>query len=100
MEKYGRVGQTAVDNKMRRMSFACWIIKATDTYLEYAKLLFHCNSGYANAPQCCVIRTVLVWLVVTAGSVQIIFAFWFFTHCGVFRPDVRSHHEDGGSTFL
>jgi len=24
----------------------------------------------------------------TAGSVQIIFAIWFFIHCGVFRPDV------------
>jgi hypothetical protein len=31
-EKYGTVGQTTVDNIIRRMGFACWIIKVTDTH--------------------------------------------------------------------
>ena len=34
-----------------RMRIACWIPKATDTHSEYV-MLFHCNSGYTNAPQC------------------------------------------------
>ena len=54
MEKYGRVGQATDDNIIRRMRFACWITKATDTYSEYVTLLlvFHGNSGFVNAPQC------------------------------------------------
>ena len=37
------------------MRFVCWIIKATDTYLEYViPVAFHGNSGYANALQCSV----------------------------------------------
>jgi hypothetical protein len=31
VEKYGRARQAAVDNIIRRMRFACWITKATDT---------------------------------------------------------------------
>jgi hypothetical protein len=38
VEKYGRVGQTTDDNIIRRMRFACWITKATDTHSEYAIL--------------------------------------------------------------
>ena len=41
-----------------RMRFACWISKATNIYSEYVFFFFfHFNSGYANAPQCHVIRT-------------------------------------------
>jgi hypothetical protein len=46
-----------------RMRIACWIPKATNTH---DLLLFHGNNGYANAPQCHVIRTVrglYFWLV-------------------------------------
>jgi hypothetical protein len=50
MEKYGRAGQATDDNTIRRMRFAFWITKAADTHLEYVILLFHGNSGYANAP--------------------------------------------------
>jgi len=45
---------------MRRMRFVCWITKNTDARSEYVILLFHGNDGYANAPQCYVIRTLPV----------------------------------------
>jgi hypothetical protein len=32
VEKYGTAGQAADDNIMRRMRFACWIIKAANTH--------------------------------------------------------------------
>jgi hypothetical protein len=31
VEKYGRVREAIDDNIIRRMRFACWITKATDT---------------------------------------------------------------------
>jgi hypothetical protein len=53
VEKYGRARQATDDNIIRRMRFACWITKATDTHSEYVILIaFDGNSGYANAPQC------------------------------------------------
>ena len=33
MEKIGTARQATDDNKIRRMRFACWITKATDTHL-------------------------------------------------------------------
>ena len=59
LKKYGRVSQTIDGDIIRRTTrFACWITTATYTYSEYAMLLlFHYNSGYVNAPQCHVIRT-------------------------------------------
>jgi hypothetical protein len=38
VEKYGRDGQATDENK-RRMRFACWITKATDTHSEYVILI-------------------------------------------------------------
>jgi hypothetical protein len=38
VEKYGRAGQVTNDSKIRRMRFACWIIKATNTRSEYVIL--------------------------------------------------------------
>ena len=43
-----------------RMRFACWVTKTTD------------NNGYTNAPQCYVMRTLLVLL-----SLGMIFALTF-----------------------
>jgi len=34
-----RVRQATDDNIARRMSFVCWIIKATDTHSEYVILI-------------------------------------------------------------
>jgi hypothetical protein len=56
METYGGARQATDDNIIRRMRFACWINKSTDTHTEYAILLFHGNNGYANATQCYIIR--------------------------------------------
>ena len=40
------------DNITRRMRFACWTKKTTDSHSEYVILIvFHSNDGYANAPQ-------------------------------------------------
>ena len=39
MEKYGTPGQATDDSIIRRMRFACWITKATDTHSEYFILL-------------------------------------------------------------
>jgi hypothetical protein len=35
LKKCGAAGQAADDNIIRRVRFACWINKATDTYSEY-----------------------------------------------------------------
>jgi len=39
LEKYGRVGLATNGNKIRRMCFACWITKTTDTHSEYVILI-------------------------------------------------------------
>jgi hypothetical protein len=39
VEKYGTAGQATDDNIIRRMRFACWITKATDTHSEYVILI-------------------------------------------------------------
>ena len=48
--------------KIQRMRIACWIPKATNTHTRNTQylLLFHCNNGCTNAPQCYVIRTLSV----------------------------------------
>jgi hypothetical protein len=38
MWKYGTGGEATGDNRIRRMRFACWINKATDTHSEYVIL--------------------------------------------------------------
>ena len=39
MEKYSAASQATDDNIKRRMRFACWITKATDTHSEYVNLI-------------------------------------------------------------
>jgi hypothetical protein len=39
LEKYGTAGQTTDDNITRRMRFACWITKVTDTHSECVILI-------------------------------------------------------------
>jgi hypothetical protein len=39
VEKYGRARQATDDNIIRRMRFACWITKATDTHSEFVILI-------------------------------------------------------------
>ena len=38
MEKYSTAEQTTDDDIIRRMRFACWIIKVTETHSEYTIL--------------------------------------------------------------
>jgi hypothetical protein len=38
-EKYGTASQTTDDNIIRRMRFACWITKATETHSGYEILI-------------------------------------------------------------
>jgi hypothetical protein len=37
--KYGRAMQATDDNIIRRMRFACWVTKATDTHSDYVILI-------------------------------------------------------------
>jgi hypothetical protein len=39
VEEYGTARQATDDNIIRRMRFACWITKATDTHSEYVILI-------------------------------------------------------------
>jgi len=57
LEKYGTARRATGDNIIRRMCFACWIHKATNTHPEYIILLFRCSIDCTNAPQCYAIRT-------------------------------------------
>jgi hypothetical protein len=51
MGKYGRHGRATDENIVRRVHFAVWITKATDTRSEYLILtVLNSNSGYANTP--------------------------------------------------
>jgi hypothetical protein len=64
-KKCCRAKQATDDNIIRRMRFACWITKATDTHSEYVILIaFTLQQWYANAPQCYV-YTYIVCHVVT-----------------------------------
>ena len=54
VEKYGRVEQSADNNIIRRMRFACRITKAriqTHTQNMQYLLIFDCNIGYAKGPE-------------------------------------------------
>jgi hypothetical protein len=53
--------------KMWPMSIARWISKATKTHSQnvWYSLLFHCNNGCTNAPQCYFIRTLPVLILNT-----------------------------------
>ena len=46
-----------------RMRIRCWIPKSTNTHAQ--TVMQHCNNGYTNAPQCCVIRISPAWYVIT-----------------------------------
>jgi hypothetical protein len=71
VEKYGTARQATDDNIIRRMRFTCWITKATDTQNMQYSLLFHSNNGYADTPQCHVIRTLPVLLNYNAANSSI-----------------------------
>jgi hypothetical protein len=45
VEKHGTAGPATDDNIIRRMRFACWMTKATDTHSEYG---MHHSVVYPN----------------------------------------------------
>jgi hypothetical protein len=55
--------QATVDNVLRRMYIACWVTKATDIFSKYVILIFHDYICYKNAPQCYMIITLPVLLI-------------------------------------
>jgi hypothetical protein len=58
VEKYGRAELATNENITRRMCFACWTTRATDTGSEYVILIaFDCKKCHANTRPCYVIRT-------------------------------------------
>jgi hypothetical protein len=69
--KYFRANQ-ATDEKWRKR-IACWIVKSTHTHTQNMQylLLFHWNNGCTNAPQCYVIRTLSVLLVIIFNTKNI-----------------------------
>ena len=63
--------QATDGNTIRRMRFACWIIKATDTHWEYVILTaFPRENHYTNASQYYVIRTLPVFFQLPLGIRQ------------------------------
>ena len=61
VEYYCRVGQATDGLIIRRMRFACWITKVTNTHSKYVILTaFHDNNSYVNALRCYVIYTLRV----------------------------------------
>jgi hypothetical protein len=46
--KYGTARQATDGNIIRRMRFACWITKATDTHSEYVMLTVLLQQQFVN----------------------------------------------------
>ena len=51
VEKYDTARRATDDNISRRMRFACWHTKSTNTHSEYVMrlALYHVRNGHANA---------------------------------------------------
>jgi hypothetical protein len=61
VERDGKAGQATDDSIIWCMPIACWITKATDVYSEHViRTAFPRQLWLRDAPQCCVIRTLLV----------------------------------------
>ena len=95
VEKYGRGRQATDSNIIQRMRIACWMTKATDTHSEYVVLIFfHGSCGYANAPECCVIRTVPDLLYVKARWYVELPPCWFARRKGAKYMRTRTEFAD------
>jgi hypothetical protein len=64
------IGESGRSQKtIRHMRIACLTPKATNTHSQYVILLFHCNSGCTNTPECyvivrCLSCFIFVWVAV------------------------------------
>ena len=67
MEKYGTARQTTDDNIIRRMRFAFWIAKATDTHSEYVILIVFARQQWLRE-RASALRYTLSVLIVKKGG--------------------------------
>jgi hypothetical protein len=67
------------------MHIACWIPESTNTHSEHVLLLFHCNSGCMNMPQCCVARVVPLLLFIDMNRKRYRHLTKFSTHHSVLQ---------------
>jgi hypothetical protein len=57
MENYDKGGLVTDDNITRRMRYAYFVTKTTDTHSEYViRYVVQCKNGSTNAPQYFVVR--------------------------------------------
>ena len=79
-EKCGTAGKATYYSIIGPMHLAFWITKAENKHSECViayLLVFYCSSGYVNAPQCYIIRT-LPLLLYTVLSILYVCVDFFF----------------------
>jgi len=54
VERYSRYRQATDANIVRRMEFACWVTKATDTHSEYVIIIVFSSAGMVRRTRICV----------------------------------------------
>jgi hypothetical protein len=125
VEEYVTARQATHDTITRRMRFACWITKATDTHSEYViliafprqqwlrehssmlRLYLHClhgNNGYANTPHCYVYTyTACTATMVTRTLLIVTFIHtlparqqWLLEHSSMLRLYLHCLHGNNG----
>ena len=62
MRYVDKIRQATADNIIRRMRYALWITKATDTQSEHVTLIAFALQQWLNAPHCYVMRSLPVLL--------------------------------------
>jgi hypothetical protein len=70
VEKYGTARQATDDNIIRRMRFACWITKATDTHSEHVILTAFPRQQLLRERASVLRYTYIACLVITCVCVQ------------------------------
>ena len=83
MEKYCTAGQATGEKILRRMRFACWITKATDTNSEYITLIVFPLQQWLSESAAPLRHTYIACLVqytlTYANEIQVVFSLQFFS---------------------
>jgi hypothetical protein len=95
VEKYGTDRQATDDNIIRRMRFACWITKATDTHSEYVVLLAFPRQQWLRERASMVRFTYVACLVISACCFNVIA--W---RSKASEPKSGSHRSGGSSVSI
>ena len=69
MEEYGRAGEAADGNKIRRMGIASWITKATNTHSEHETLIAFPREQYLRELSSILRYTSVVSFIIETGCV-------------------------------